>query len=127
MEKSIKIKAKYNSLEKLNDFIKTVTDYESKIDYDNWEVRTDSNGQMEKCIVLQKSGMHAIKAFFENEDTIKLTYIIPNKMMNAYFGKNEKQYKNVLEIVTGKIKGVLLEGAQKKAFNELEEIIIKAA
>lgn len=127
MEKLIKIKAEYNSLEKLNEFLKTVTKYESKIDYDSWEVRVDSDGQMAKCIILKKSGMHAVKVFFSNENTVKLCYIIPNKMMNAYFGKSVKQYQNILEIITGKIKEVILEGSQKKAFIELEEIIIKAA
>ena len=42
-----------------------------------------------------------------------------------YFGKSEKRYQNVLEIITGKIKAAVLEPAQKKAFFEIEAEIIK--
>jgi hypothetical protein len=82
---------------------------------------------MEQCIVLKKSGMHAVKAFFVNQNTVKITHIIPNKMMNAYFGKSVKARRNIIEIIAGKIKQVLLKGPQEKAFKELEGEIYKAA
>ncbi len=127
MEKTITIKNEYNSLDTLHDFLKTVPSYECSKDYDIWEHRIDANGQMEQCIVLKKSSMHAIKVFFINENTVKINHIIPNKVMNAYFGKSVKARRNILEIITGEIKGILLAPAQKKAFEELGRIVEKAA
>ena len=122
MEKSITIKNEYNSLDTLNTYLKSVSTFESSKEYDSWEVRTNAQGQMEQCIVLKKSNMHGMKVHFENENTLKMTYIIPNKMMHAYFGKSEKAYQNIIEIVTGKIKEALLAPAQKKAFEEMEQV-----
>jgi hypothetical protein len=82
---------------------------------------------MEQCLLLKKSGMHAVKLFFQNENELKATYIIPNKVMNAYFGKSKKRYRNVLELLTGKIRDVALASPQKKAFNELIQTVEKAA
>jgi len=127
MEKTITIKNEYNSLDKLHDFLKTASSYECSKDYDIWEQRTDANGQMEQCIVLKKSSMHAIKVFFVNENTVKINYVIPNKLMHAYFGKSVKAYRNILEIIAGIIKQALLASSQKKAFEELENIAKKAA
>ncbi len=127
MEKTITIKNEYNSLDTLQEFLKTSSSFECSKDYDIWEQRTDANGQMEQCIVLKKSSMHAIKVFFVNENTVKINHIIPNKIMNAYFGKSVKARRNILEIITGEIKGVLLAPAQKKAFEELEQELRKAA
>lgn len=127
MENLITIKNEYNSLDKLHDFLKKESSYECSKDYDIWEHRTDSNGQMEQCIVLKKSGMHAIKVFFANENTVKINHIIPNKMMNAYFGKSVKARRSILEVIGGIIKGALLAGPQKKAFEELEKTVKKAA
>jgi len=127
VEKTITIKNEYNSLDTLQEFLKTSSSFECSKDYDIWEQRTDANGQMEQCIVLKKSSMHAIKVFFVNENTVKINHIIPNKIMNAYFGKSVKARRNILEIITGEIKGVLLAPAQKKAFEELEQELRKAA
>jgi len=82
---------------------------------------------MKQCIVVEKSEVHAIKFFFANEKTVKINYVIPNKFMHAYFGKSEKAYKNILEIVAGGIKQALLEGSQEKAFKELEQLVLKAS
>ena len=82
---------------------------------------------MAQCIVLKKSGMHAIKVFFVNENTVKINYIIPNKLMHAYFGKSEKAYRSIIEIVAGKIKQAVLKSSQEKAFKELEAVVYKAA
>lgn len=71
--------------------------------------------------------MHAVKLFFVNENTVKINHIIPNKMMQAYFGKSVKARQNIIEIITGKIKEVVLSGAQQSAFKELERVIIKAS
>lgn len=125
MEKSIKIKNEYNSLDSLNKYLKQTSSFESSKEYDSWDVRTNANGQMEQCLVLKKSAMHGMKVHFENENTLKMTYIIPNKMMHAYFGKSQKAYQNILEIVTGKIKDVLLAPAQNKAFEEMEQVFHK--
>lgn len=127
MENLIKIKTAYNSLDKLYDFLKTASTFECSKEYDIWELRTDSNGQMEHCIVLKKSGMNAVKLFFINESTVKVNFIIPNKMMHAYFGKSVKRYRSILEIITGKVKDALLAPAQQKAFEELERDIKKAS
>ena len=81
---------------------------------------------MEQCIVLKKSAMHGMKIYFPNENTVKMTYSIPNKMMHAYFGKSVKARRNIFEIVTGQIKELVLAPAQKKAFEELEAEVYKA-
>jgi uncharacterized membrane protein len=67
--------------------------------------------------------MHAVKLFFTNENTLKISYIIPNKMMHAYFGKSVKARRNIIEILTGAVKQEILAGPQKKAFDELEQKI----
>lgn len=125
MEKQITVKSEYNSLDKLLSFVKKESPYEASIEYDSWEARTDANGQMEKCIVIKKSAMHGMKAYLNKENILQMSYLIPNKLMNAYFGKSHKRYKNILEIVTGKIKDVALAGSQKKAFNEMEQVFNK--
>jgi len=127
MEKIIQIKNEYNSLDALYTFLKRESPFECSKDYDVWDLRTDANGQMEQCIVIKKSGMHAVKLFFTEENTIKVNHIIPSKLMHAYFGKSVKVHRNILEIGAGYIKQGFLVGAQKKAFAELEETIQRAA
>lgn len=122
MEKQITIKSEYNSLDKINEFIKNESNYKSSIDYDQWDVRKDSNGMMEKCVVVKKSSMHGMKLFVDKDNVANLSYIIPNKLMHAYFGKSVKAHRNILEIITGKIKDVALAGSQKKAFEEMEQV-----
>lgn len=125
MEKQITIKSEYNSLESILNFLKKESPYEASIEYDSWDVRTDANGQMEKCIMIKKSSMHGMKVYLPKEGALQLDYIIPNKLMNAYFGKSQKRYRNILEIITGKIKDIALAGSQKKAFNEMEQVFNK--
>jgi hypothetical protein len=127
MENLIEINNDYNSLDKLRDFLEKESVYNCSKTYDTWEMRTDPNGQMAQCIVLKKSGMHAIKAFFVNESTVKINYVIPNKVMHAYFGKSVKARRNVIEIAAGAIKQTLLMSSQKKAFSELEQLVLKAS
>lgn len=122
MESTIQIKNEYNSLDSLTSFLKTNSSYEASKEYDAWEMRTDANGQMEQCVVMKKSGMHAVKVFFIDDSTVKINHIIPSKLMNAYFGQSQKKYQNILEIVTGKIKEAVLAPAQKKAFEEMEQV-----
>ncbi|MCF6279661.1 MAG: hypothetical protein L3J14_04875 [Flavobacteriaceae bacterium] len=125
MENLITIKNEYNSLDKLHEFLKKDSNYEYSKEYDIWEHRTDANGQMEQCIVVKKSSMHAIKVFFVNDNTVKINYIIPNKMMHAYFGKSVKARRNILEVITGTIKQAVLASSQKKAFEEMEKVFNK--
>ncbi|MBC8882903.1 hypothetical protein H9X57_04495 [Flavobacterium piscinae] len=125
MENLITIKNQYNSLDELQYALINNSNYSCTKEYDIWEHRVDNNGQMAQCLVLKKSNMHAVKLFFINENTLKANHIIPNKIMQAYFGKSQKAYQNVLEIITGKIKTAVLEPAQNKAFNEIEAEIIK--
>ena len=120
MENRINVKSEYNSLAKLTDYLKKETSFEASIDYDSWDIRTDANGQMEKCVLLKKSSMHGLKMYFNKSNELVISYIIPNKIMNAYFGKSVKARKNILEIVTGIIKSALLSGSQKKAYEEME-------
>ncbi|EDP70561.1 hypothetical protein FBALC1_07378 [Flavobacteriales bacterium ALC-1] len=127
MENLIEIKNDYNSLDKLLTVLNNESVFECSKEYDIWEHRTDANGQMAQCLVLKKSGMHAIKAFFVNDNTVKINYIIPNKVMHAYFGKSVKTHRNIIEIITGTIKQAILAGPQKKAFVELEDVVKKAA
>ncbi|WGD34535.1 hypothetical protein [Olleya sp. YS] len=127
MNTTIQINNEYNSLDKLLIFLSKYSDYTCSKEYDIWEIRTDANGQMEQCLVLKKSGMHAVKLYFTNENTVKVNYIIPNKMMHAYFGKSVKARQNIIEIIAGVIKQALLAAPQKKAFEELTQVVQKAA
>ena len=127
MEKLIEIKKEYNDLDKLYNLLKRETAYDCSKDYDIWEQRTNSSGQMEQCIVIKKSSMHAVKVFFTAENLAKVNHIIPNKMMNAYFGKSVKARQSIFEVIIGKIMGALLAGSQQKAFEELESVVKKAA
>lgn len=127
MENLVNITPEYNTLDALQNFLKTKTDFECNKEYDIWEQRTNGQGQMEQCLVLKKSNMHAIKIFFINESTIKINHIIPNKMMNAYFGKSVKARRSILEVVGGVVKQAVLKGGQEKAFEELEAIVVKAS
>ena len=54
-----------------------------------------------------------------------MDYIIPNKIMNAYFGKSVKARRNIIEIVAGVITQAVLKGPQQKAFDEMEQIFNK--
>lgn len=119
MEKKINVQSEYGSLDQISNFLKKQSPYEISKEYDHWEIRTDANGQMEQCIVIKKSNMHGAKAYFTNDNVLKVDYIIPNKMMDAYFGKSQKARRNILEIVAGGIKNTLLSGGQKKAFEEI--------
>lgn len=127
MEKIITIKNEYNSLDTLHTYLQLASPFECSKDYDIWDARTDANGHMAKCLVIKKSSMHAVKLYFTEPNTVKVNHIIPSKMMHAYFGKSQKAYRNILEIVTGKIKDVVLAPSQAKAFEELEAIVKKAA
>lgn len=122
MEKQMTLKTEYNNLDKLLTFLKKETNLESSILYDSWDVRTDSNGQMEKCIVVKKSNMHGIKVYFTNENTLQINYIIPNKVLNAYFGNKTEKRKNIIELLTGMISQALLSSAQKKEFEEIQQV-----
>ena len=119
MEKTIKIKEQYSSLNKIEEFINAESPFEASKEYDHWELRTDAKGQMEQCVVIKKSNMHGAKAYLTGTNTLKVDYIIPNKIMNAYFGKSQKARKNILEIAAGTIKSTILAGSQKKAFEEI--------
>jgi hypothetical protein len=125
MEKLITINSNHNSLDKLAALLSKELIYDCSKEYDIWEMRTDANGQMEQCLIVKKSNMHAVKLFFVNENTIKVSYIIPNKIMQAYFGKSVKARRNIIEIISGAIKQVILAGPQQKAFDELEQSINK--
>ncbi|MFD0964252.1 hypothetical protein [Pseudofulvibacter geojedonensis] len=126
MEKTIKIKSDYKSLNDLQKKLVQSSTLECSKEYDVWEQRVDVNGQMAECIVLRKSNMHAIKMFFVNENTIKINHIIPNKIMNVYFGKSVKIRRNIIEVLTEMIKQKLLATSQENAFNELTMIVNKA-
>lgn len=127
MERTIKIQNQYNTLEKIQQFVKDESSYNSSIEYDSWDVRTDANGQMEKCVLIKKSGMHGMKIHFTKENEIFMSHLIPNKVLNAYFGRSQKAHRNVLEIVAGGIKNTLLAGGQQKAFSEMEDVILSIA
>lgn len=121
MEKTITLRNEYNSLDTLYNYFKNKSTFDCAKEYDKWEMRTDTNGEMAQCIVLKKNGMHAIKIYFTKDNTVKINHIIPNMVMNAYFGKSVKARQNIIEIITGKIKEAVLAPAQQKAFQELEE------
>ncbi len=127
MEKLVSVQQDYASLDKIEAFVKETTSFAAKQEYDHWEMRTDANGQMEKCLVVKKSNMHGVKLYFMEGNMLKINYIIPNKVMNAYFGKSQESYRSVLQIITGKIKDAVLAGSQKKAFDELVKPFNKIA
>ncbi len=125
MEKLISVNTDYNSLDKIEAFLKKETNFEVSQEYDGWDVRTDENGQMKKCVVVKKSNMHGIRLYFTTANTLKVNHLIPNKLMNAYFGKNQHKYQSIFEIITGKIQELLLSPSQNKAFKEMTEVFNK--
>lgn len=125
MEKQIALKKDYDSLNKVFDFVSKESPFEYSIEYDSWDVRTDPNGQMAKCILLKKSAMHGTKMYLDNNNNLICTYVIPNKIIHAYFGKSQKQYQNILEIVTEKVKDIFMAGSQKSAFEEMTQVLNK--
>lgn len=125
MENLITINNQYGSLDQLHNVLKLSTNLKCTKEYDIWEQRIDNNGNLAQCLVVKKSNMHAVKLFFINENTLKANHIIPNKIMQAYFGKSQKAYQNVIEIITNKIKTVVLEPAQEKAFYEIEAEVVR--
>tara|TARA_R110002012_G_scaffold75765_4_gene191351 strand:- start:886 stop:1272 length:387 start_codon:yes stop_codon:yes gene_type:complete len=127
MQTTVQIKNEYNSLDTLNTYLNAASDFTCSKEYDIWEMRTDANGQMEQCLVLKKSSMHAAKLYFTSENKVKVDYVIPNKIMNAYFGKSVKARRSILEIVGGIVKSAILKAPQEKAFNELTQVIEKAS
>ena len=127
MEKAITIKREYNSLDTLQNFLKSTSSFECSKEYDIWDHRLDTKGQMEQCLVLKKSNMHAVKVYFTDNNMVKINHIIPNKTMQAYFGKSLEARRSILEIIGGVIKNNILKGPQQKAFEELAQVIEKAA
>ncbi len=118
MEKLIKVKEEFNSLDKIENFLKKESSYQVSQDYDRWEIRADENGHMKKCVVVQKSNLYGLKLFLTNESTVKATYIIPNKIMESYFGK-KAGFRSIFKVITEKIKDAILSGKQQKAFDEM--------
>ncbi|WP_375239623.1 hypothetical protein [Aurantibacter sp.] len=127
MEKILQVKSEYNSLDSLNSFLNSASDFQCSKEYDIWDHRVDARGQMEECLVLKKSGMHAAKVFFTKENEIKVNYVIPNKIMNTYFGKSVKARRSIVDIVAETITQAVLSTPQKNAFNELTQVVEKAA
>jgi len=127
MKDKIKLRPEYNSLDKLLVYLTSACTYTCVIDYDSWDLRTDANGEMEKCIIIKKSAMHGMKVYFNANCELIMTYMIPNKLMHAYFGRSVKAYKNILEIIAGGIKNGLLANSQKKAFEEIKLVLTKIA
>lgn len=125
MEKLIAVKNEYSSLDDIISFVKKESSFECSKEYDQWDVRTDANGQMEQCVLVKKSGMHGVMVYFTEGSTINISYVIPNKLMNAYFGKSQKARKSILEVIGGGIKNVVLASSQKKAFEEIVQIFNK--
>lgn len=126
MEKLLTIKKEYNTLDTLEEFLKKESSFECSQTYDIWDVRTDPNGQMEQCILLKKSSMHAMRAYFTKENTLKINHVIPDKTKSALLSKSVKQRRSIFEIATGGIKQAILSGAQKKAFAEFENALKNA-
>ncbi len=126
-KKLIKIKPEYTSLEELLSHVQKNESYTASINYDQWNVRKDANNQMAKCLIIKKSTMHGIIAHFHDNETLQVSYIVPNVLLNAYFGKNQKAYRSIFEIIAGKIKDAVLAGSQKKAFEEMEQALPKMA
>lgn len=127
LERLISVNNEYASLDKIEQYLKDNTPFEIKQDYDAWDVRTDANGQMEKCVIIKKSGMHGAKVYFSSGNTMRVTFLIPSKMMNAFFGKNQQKYQTIVDIITGKIKDLFLSGSQKKSFEEITKYFDKIA
>ena len=127
MEKQITINSEYNSLAKVLEFLKKESSFECSEDYDSWDIRTDANGQMEKCVLVKKSAMHGMKVYFSQDNVLNVSYLIPNKLMNAYFGESKQRYQNILEIMAGTVKKLLLSSSQKAAFEEMSLTLNKIA
>ncbi len=125
MEKRITLKNEFNSLDKVFDFAKKESAFECSKAYDIWDVRTDPNGEMEECIVIKKSAMHGMKVFLAGENELKASYIIPNKLMNAYFGKSQKARKGILDLIAGQVKNYFWLDHRKKHLKKWNKPLTK--
>ena len=123
MKTNISFKNNINSLEKLQILLNKESSYKCSIEYDIWEIRTDEKGQMKQCLVFKKNNFHAVKLFFIDDFTANVSYIIPNKLLNNYFGRSTKTNRNIIEVITDAIKQSILAVPQQKAFEELVEKI----
>ncbi|GAB5417291.1 MAG: hypothetical protein Crog4KO_28730 [Crocinitomicaceae bacterium] len=121
MEKTLHLKPELNSLESLLKVLKGNSSYTSSIEYDVWEMRTGSDGDMEQCVLVKKSSMHGVKAYFTAPNTIKISQVIPSKTKNAMLGQS-KARRNALELVVGSIKSAIVKSSQQKAFKELQTV-----
>ncbi len=124
MEKTFKLKPEFSTLESLLVAVKQEPNYTSSIEYDVWEMRTGDDGNMEQCVLVKKSSMHGVKAYFTQANTIKITQVIPSKTKNAMLGQN-KGRRNALELIVGSIKSALVKSSQRKAFAELKTVFDK--
>lgn len=127
MERSLKIREAFDSLDKLFEELKKTSPYDVSMEYDSWDIRIDARGEMEKCILLKKSSMHGLKMYFDDKLNLQACYVIPNKFMNAYLGKSQKKYRNILEILSSKLLSLAISGQQKKAFDEMIQTLSKVA
>lgn len=122
MEKILKLKSEFDSLEPLLVAVqKKNPSYTSVIEYDVWEMCSGTDRNIEQCVLVKKSSMHGVKAYFTAPNTIKISQVIPSKTKNALLGQR-KGRRNALELIVGTIKSSIVKSAQRKAFQELQTV-----
>lgn len=125
MQELIRLKPEFTSLKQIEDFVNNETKYTATQEYDAWDVRTDENGQMDKCVIIKKNSMNGVKVYFSDKNTLKADFKIPNKLAEAFLGKSQQEYKGIKEIVGDAINNLLLSSSQQKAFDEIIDSLEK--
>jgi len=127
------LNASFTDLDALKTAIKNNTNYDSSLEYDTWNVvmglngqpghRLDEQGHIAKCIVLKKNNLNAIAVYLKKDNEVHVKHIIPNAFLQGILGESNEQRQNILEIITGKLKAMILADKQEKAFIELVDYV----
>lgn len=123
----------FTDLEALKIALINNSNYDSSLEYDIWNVvmglnglpghRLDEQGHIAKCIVLKKNNLNAIAVYLKKNNEVHVKHIIPNAFLQGILGKSNEQRQNILEIITGKLKAMILADKQEKAFIELVDYV----
>ncbi|WP_136467478.1 hypothetical protein [Flagellimonas onchidii] len=107
----IRVLDHYNSLEKINEFLKTKTELEVSIVQDQWP----TNGELmvtigKKCVLIKKSATAGAKINLLESNTIEINPVPPSNYIN-----NMTQ-RGLLAVIVD----VIISGGQNKVAQEVE-------
>ncbi|MEW7280549.1 hypothetical protein ABW636_18330 [Aquimarina sp. 2201CG1-2-11] len=109
-----KLKAEYNSLERIQKFLSTKTDMECSIRPDEWV----TDGKLiltpgKKCLVVKKSGAAGAKVEFKESTIVAIYPIAPSSFINSATQKG----------IVALIVHAIISGGQKAVAEEVENYL----